>query len=675
MEFSPRRVVLFLLLSALFLISWKYFVVDPMQRAQQAALKRQAAQQEQEAEQKPAEDAEPPKDRPADPVAVAEKPAPPKPGDDRPEVHPEQEVALGSLEADSGYLIKATITTKGAAVAKIELNDSRYRSLDDPEAPLALVQPVDGQTPDRDDKTFRTFATAIPEIDQLLAEQGLPPLSEANWKVLPAENPDEPKVVLEYHIPHAYRVTKEYRLAPPLEEAPSNDVRDTRTEGHFLTMSLKIENLQKEKATVHYELQGPVGMPLEDPESTRKFLDIKLGTMDGGKVEHRSLTAKDLVEAIEEDKVEEWAAPFRYVGVDGQFFATLLYSPPETDTSQILEQYIPQALRVDKDESQKSEVSVLFVSDPIELSPNQASEPHEYTLFAGPKRESLLEPIGAGEILEFGWFAIISKGMLWILSFLHNALFLPYGLAIIGLTIIVRAALFPLSKKQAYSAKRMKELQPRLQELKKRYGDDKQKFAQAQMELFRDAGYNPFAGCLPMVLQLPIFIGLYSALSHAVDLRGAEFLWVKNLAAPDQLFPWPGGIRLPFLGHYFNLLPILTVVLFLVQQKMFMPAPDPNDEQAVMQHKVMNFMMIFMGFLFYHVPAGLCVYFIASSLWGMGERKLLDYGKNKTDDSTSEAASGKTTGGGLFKTVRQNGREKDRNAASKKRGKQSKSRR
>jgi YidC/Oxa1 family membrane protein insertase len=176
---------------------------------------------------------------------------------------------------------------------------------------------------------------------------------------------------------------------------------------------------------------------------------------------------------------------------------------------------------------------------------------------------------------------------------------------------------------------------------------------------------------------LPIFIGLYSALSHAVDLRAAQFLWVKNLAAPDQLFQWPGGFRLPFLGHYFNLLPLVTVGLFLVQQKMFMPAPDPDDEQAQMQHKVMNFMMIFMGFLFYHVPAGLCVYFIASSLWGMGERKLLDYGKAKTEDASGggDASTKASNSAGSFKTTTQNGRDKDRNAASKKRGKQSKSRR
>jgi len=169
----------------------------------------------------------------------------------------------------------------------------------------------------------------------------------------------------------------------------------------------------------------------------------------------------------------------------------------------------------------------------------------------------------------------------------------------------------------------MQALQPEIAALKEKYGSDKEKMARAQMELFRKHSYNPAAGCLPVFLQLPIFMGLYQALNHAVDLRMAGFLWIDNLAAPDALFKMPFSV--PFLGQQFNLLPLITIILFVVQQKMFMP-PPANDEQA-MQQKMMNFMMIFMGVMFYKVPAGLCVYFIASSLWGMGERKLLPKAK------------------------------------------------
>ena len=169
----------------------------------------------------------------------------------------------------------------------------------------------------------------------------------------------------------------------------------------------------------------------------------------------------------------------------------------------------------------------------------------------------------------------------------------------------------------------MKELQPKIAELKKKYANDKEKMARAQMELFGKHNYNPMSGCLPMFLQLPIFIGLYQGLNNSVNLRLAPFLWFDNLAAPDALFNMPA---IPFLGwDEFNLLPLVTITLFFIQQKMFMP--PPTDDQTAMQQKMMKYMMIFMGFMFYKVPSGLCVYFIASSLWGLGERKLLDYGK------------------------------------------------
>ncbi len=133
---------------------------------------------------------------------------------------------------------------------------------------------------------------------------------------------------------------------------------------------------------------------------------------------------------------------------------------------------------------------------------------------------------------------------------------------------------------------------------------------------------------------MPVFMGLYRCLMVDIELRDAPLisnaiLWCSNLAAPDMLFDWSrwmpawfnAGVGMFALGPYFNLLPILTIILFIWQQKMFMP--PPADEQAAMQQKMMNFMMIFMGLLFFKVASGLCIYFIASSLWGLGERRFL----------------------------------------------------
>ncbi len=166
----------------------------------------------------------------------------------------------------------------------------------------------------------------------------------------------------------------------------------------------------------------------------------------------------------------------------------------------------------------------------------------------------------------------------------------------------------------------MKELQPKIKELQQKYPDDKQKVAQGQMELWRKHNINPLSGCMPLLFQMPIFIGLYSCLNTAVDLRLSKFLWIDNLAAPDAMFDFPFSTP-AIIGPHISVLPLVTVVLFLVQQKLFMP--PPADEQAEMTQKMMNMMTFMFGAMFWHQPAGLCLYFICSSLWGIAERKLL----------------------------------------------------
>ena len=159
--------------------------------------------------------------------------------------------------------------------------------------------------------------------------------------------------------------------------------------------------------------------------------------------------------------------------------------------------------------------------------------------------------------------------------------------------------------------------------------------AKAQQELFRKHNYNPLSGCLPIFIQMPVFIGLYRSLMVAIELRDAPLIshairWCSNLAAPDMLYDWSrlhaglgstAASGIFALGPYFNLLPMLAVVLMIVQQKMF--TPPAADEQAAMQQKMMKYMMVFMGLMFFKVASGLCIYFIASSLWGLGERRFL----------------------------------------------------
>jgi YidC/Oxa1 family membrane protein insertase len=220
--------------------------------------------------------------------------------------------------------------------------------------------------------------------------------------------------------------------------------------------------------------------------------------------------------------------------------------------------------------------------------------------------------------------------MHWLLGFLYKIVPV-YGICIILLTVMVRGLMFPISRKQALLSMRMQELAPEMKKVQEKYKNDPQGRTQATMELYRKHGVNPLGGCLPLLLQMPIFLGLYYALQESIFFRLARFGWIQNLAAPDMLFSWTDKIPIIsspdnmggflYLGPYFNLLPVLAVTLMLVQQKMM--TPPPADEQQATQQKMMKYMMIVMGVIFYKVAAGLCIYFTASSLWGLAERKLL----------------------------------------------------
>lgn len=620
-----RRIIAFITLSLLIVIGWQVFVLPRL--------------------------LQPPK-----PAAQAEKKAPVQPGREKPDreaaaadevverqlpENPQEKIRLGSLDPDSGYFMQATLITTGAAVDQIQLNDDRYRDLEDREAPLQIVRTVDGGQ-GKNQTRYRTFETEVEQVNEELKEFGKT-LDTVEWEIVREgdQAPTSSSVTFRFRMPGgSFEILKRYELQRAPEKVNLREARETWTEGYMLDLALTVRNVSDRPQTVGYMLQGPVGVPLESIESTRKFRDLKAELVfEEGTTSMASLAVSDIVDQAENGKVEEWQRPFLYAGVDVQYFAALVTSGDLQKPSHYIAVIRPVVLERDPTAAH-SDISLQLVSKPIELAAaggENDSFKHRYGLYAGPKREALLASIHAEEVVDYGWFGFVSRAMLAILTFLHDNLYFPYGIAIICLTILVRGALFPLSYKQAQSAKKMKDLQPKIAELKKKYGSDREKFARAQMELFRKHNYNIFSGCLPIILQLPIFIGLYNALNASVDLRMADFLWIDNLAAPDHLVNL--GFHLPYIGEWFNLLPIITVALFIVQQKMFMPPPPPDDEQAQLQHKMMKFMMIFMGFLFYHVPAGLCVYFIASSLWGMAERKALDLKKSETGPEPEVAAA------------------------------------
>jgi YidC/Oxa1 family membrane protein insertase len=322
----------------------------------------------------------------------------------------------------------------------------------------------------------------------------------------------------------------------------------------------------------------------------------------------------------------------------------------------------------------RGDVTMRVATEPVEIA-SDAEVVHKYLLYHGPVKVSQLygakgvrndlvdryhdtlhlntltdyqSPGAMGTFsstIGFTWLVIFCTNVMHsVLGILHYVI-PSYGLCIILLTVLVRGLMFPVSRKQQQTTMRMQQLAPELKKLQEKLKDDRQALGMAQMELYRKHGVNPFGSCWFLLLQMPIFMGLYFALQESIHFRLARFwpTWVANLAAPDMMIWW--GEKIPwisrlqdyggffYLGPYFNLLPVIAVVLMIMQQKML--TPPPTDEQQAMQMKIMRYMMIFFGLMFYKVAAGLCIYFIASSLWGFAERRMLTKFKPSTGGPVS----------------------------------------
>ena len=250
------------------------------------------------------------------------------------------------------------------------------------------------------------------------------------------------------------------------------------------------------------------------------------------------------------------------------------------------------------------------------LAPGQSGS-SDARLWIGPKLVSQIKAQDvpglerAVDYSRFALFALLGQGLFWILSHLH-ALFGNWGWAIIGLVVLLKLVLFPLSNAQYKSAAQMRRFQPRLQQLKERYGDDKQKYQQAMLELYKKEKINPMGGCLPIIPQILIFMTLYWVLSESVELRQAPWIgWIHDLTAPDPYF----------------ILPVLNAAIMFTTQHMMPAAPgmDPT------QQKMMKFMPLIFGAVLMFLPAGLVLYQVANGGLGLLQQwhMLRKYGEPK----------------------------------------------
>ena len=239
---------------------------------------------------------------------------------------------------------------------------------------------------------------------------------------------------------------------------------------------------------------------------------------------------------------------------------------------------------------------------------------HLYHIYIGPQDLKIFNSINPawGSIIHYGTFDFISQILLQTLDFLHKIV-RNWGVAIILLSLLVYLILYPLSIKQMRSMKEMQALQPKVEALRKANKDNPQKMNKEIMELYKEHKVNPLGGCLPLLLQMPIFFALYNALMRSIVLKGAGFFWIKDLSAPDRLWIFPSSWpNLPILGNELNLLPIIMAIGMFVQQKI---SSISSGGSAAEQQKIMLILMpIIFGLIFYRMPSGLVLYWFVNSL-------------------------------------------------------------
>ncbi|MFO7750327.1 MAG: membrane protein insertase YidC [Desulfobacteraceae bacterium] len=308
---------------------------------------------------------------------------------------------------------------------------------------------------------------------------------------------------------------------------------------------------------------------------------------------------------IDADDIEDkdtYLGDVSFAGVADRYFISCIV--PETPS--------PAKVKLSYD---KPVVTATYVKAMDRLDPGKKVQ-HSFKFFMGPKSLKVLGDYGYNlkEVVNFGWFDILAKPCLIAMNLIHDIL--PnYGVAIILLTILIKLIFWPLGTKSYKSMNDMKKIQPLMMEIREKYKDDKQKMNAEVMGLYKTYKVNPMSGCLPMVVQMPIFLALYRMLYEAIELRHAPFMgWITDLSAPDRLFHF--DVAIPFMQAPAGI-PVLTIVMgatMFLQQKMAPSTGDPT------QAKMMMLLPVFMTFIFINFPAGLVLYWLVNNILSISQQ-------------------------------------------------------
>ena len=324
-----------------------------------------------------------------------------------------------------------------------------------------------------------------------------------------------------------------------------------------------------------------------------------------------SYYAKNELHEIKLDDIGEkhaYTGPVDWMGYGDDYFMTALIPIVSEGPWNVL---------IEKKEADGLTESRLTALKPSPKGAGQGVEVLNLGIYFGPKDIDRLNALGhnLSKAINFGWFDPIAKPLLYFLKFLYRYIH-NYGLAIIIVTILIKVAFWPLAQKSAKSMKTMQKLQPKMAKLKEKYGKDKEKMNKELMQLYKTYKVNPMGGCLPMLLQIPVFFALYKVLLQSIEVRHAPFmLWINDLSAPDRLMI--PGVNIPYLGG----IPVLTLLMGLsmyLQQKLSPSSLDP------MQARMMQFLPVIFTCMFINFPSGLVLYWLINNVLTIAQQHYVN---------------------------------------------------
>ena len=540
-------------------------------------------------------------------------------------------VTLGSIDPRSGFKFQLELSSKGAAIKKATFSEFDDRDPKEPQ-PLVILSAVR--------RADGSEILGMANADFVFVQQGLKlALDRLHWK--------------SYGVEKDYDGSQAARFEAVIKDAAGEPVvKLTKTykvavDSYLLDCSLTVENLSGTEQKVRFGLAGPLGL---GREGVRGDMRKAVGGFRNsqGQVTSVMLDVRKLSKAksLDNRRLTKPGTNFLWAAAVNKYFAAILVPVPAEGKNfcdWVTEKtgwfYNPDGYPDTGDETVGVDLKIAS-SKLAAVGQADSIKTYNFQLYLGPKDKSLFDknelyrdlgfvhvidfmpcfccPTAIIHPLAFGILAV----MKWMYGFIGN-----YGLVIIILVLLFRLAMHPVTKKSQVSMSRMSKLAPKSEEIKKKYANNKAEMNKQIMALYREQGASPIMGFLPMMVQMPVWIALWSAVYASIDLRGAAFLpfWITDLSVPDALVRF-STITVPLLGwkiESLNLLPILMGVAFYLQQKL-MPSQAAANPQVAQQQKMMMIMMpLLFPLMLYKAPSGVNLYIMSSVFAGVIEQRVI----------------------------------------------------